>query len=201
MRHQAEEIAGAHARLQHAALVEAQSRHRSPHGIHHVLGGVVRVLRAAPGGGQLFRRQQFFQLGHAAFPALRGSVAIAKRLRQPAPAHVARQHGLFGSRRLAAFGLQLLQQLDRRDVAVELAHRTNTGEVQFVGDGEVTGRNDGWRRRGFLGTGNRNPGFGRGFLGFSGLGSYSFSGIPYSSRTSASLRWLFCCANLSAISS
>lgn len=112
----------------------------------------MRVLRAAPGGGQLFRRQQFFQLGNAAFPALRGPVAIAGRLRQPAPAHVARQHRLFFGGRPPALVLQLLQQLDRRDVAVELANRANAGEVQLPGDGEVTGRDDGRRRRAFIGA-------------------------------------------------
>ena len=150
LRHQAEEVAHTHRRLDHAPTGKAQARKRLPHAGHDLRAGVVRV--AGRGGSRriLLGGKQGFQLCNLLLPALvRGAVGALECGRDPAPAHILGQRRLIGSGNRAAGGLQILEHPDSCHVVGKLGLVATLADRLGV-DGEQIG---GSVLRGYSGCG------------------------------------------------
>ena len=136
-RHQPVEQADAHAGLQHPAAGEAQAAQAVVDRADHALAGVVCVLRRAAGLRVLLRGQRRLQALAQGLPS--GVLVAAVAVREDAvsdlggaPAgELGQQRRLF-RRRLAAFGFELLDQLD--DAHILLGRGApRAGALQFAG--------------------------------------------------------------------
>ena len=150
LRHQAEEVAHTHRRLDHAATGKAQARKRLPHAGHDLRAGVVRVAGRGGSGRILLGGKQGFQLCNLLLPALvRGAVGALECGRDPAPANILGQRRLIGSGNRAAGGLQILEHPDSRHVVGKLGLVATLADLLGV-DGEQIG---GSVLRGYSGCG------------------------------------------------
>ncbi len=149
-RHQADEVADAHAGLEHVAVLEAHAAHRVPHGAHDGLGGVVGVLDRADGGAVFVLGQQFLEAGADGLQALAELAVNVERAFETAPADIAGQNGLLGLGGDAILGDQLFGKLDGFEVAARLGYSSSglgegarLDDVVLAGDQGIRGRSSG----------------------------------------------------------
>ena len=135
LRQQAEEVAHAHSRLQNVAGAKAHLFHSVIDGANHRGAGVVGVEGGGAGRHVLRLGQQRLELRVLPAPVL---VLRVKRLRDAAPTHIAGEGLLLLWRCLPGGFLQVFQQLDCRDIGLELGLGAAFAQV-IVGDTEILG--------------------------------------------------------------
>ena len=115
---QADEVARPASRLQHPPAGEAQVRDRPPHGGDHLGGRVVGVERGPPGRRpcHLVAEEPASLLpGHGV-----GVVGLVEDLREAAPARPTSEHRLLLGRRVPPLGAQAVEDLQRRQIGLQL---------------------------------------------------------------------------------
>ncbi len=139
---EADEVTGAHRRLErHAALI-AQVTRRLPHGLHDGLRRVVRIERGTARLRIFLRPKQCHQFAAALGPCVLelGRFGRWECVGQAAPADIAGHDGLLGGRGAAVFALDRLHRHNGGDVVLVLGDLAAFAQVQGVGDAEVAGR-------------------------------------------------------------
>jgi hypothetical protein len=125
------------------AAAEAHALGRLPSGVNDGLRGVVRVRGRCPGAGELVLGQQrIVELLTAVLPIRLEFFRerMAEGVRHAAPADIAREYTLFGQRRAPAFGFDLLEGFDGRDVVAVFDALRALAEFGFVRDAVVDRR-------------------------------------------------------------
>ncbi len=121
LRHHAGEIADTHAGLEHLSAGEAHLGDGAPHRSHYILGGIVRVLDRAAGGGVLLVGQHAAQLAAKLSEALAVSAAlVGEDVLDATPANIFGKVGLIEGVGRSAKEVELLDDLKCFDVVARL---------------------------------------------------------------------------------